>query len=307
VSRLSAIRILAATAAVGALPGAGLAQPNAGHWVSVSPEGGIVLSLAVDPRAPSTIYAGGNAAGVFKSVDGGASWAFSRIPGANVFALAIDPIQTSTVYAGTNRGAFKSDDSGASWAQASTGLSGRPVKAVVVDPQTSATVYAATGSGVFRSIDGAASWTIASNGLGAQLVNALAVDPKIALDDLRGHGEYRCLSIDRRGRELDAGHNRHYEQPYPFARDRPQVALDDLRRVASGAFQDHRRRGLLERRRRTGILFLRGRGRSPGWRLAARERSARSGGMERETGGRTRDIHLGKNVLSLGTLKDAWE
>ena len=177
--RCSAIRILAATVALEALPGAGLAQSNIGHWVSISPEGGIVRALAVDPRTPSTIYAGGGT-GVFKSVDGGASWAFSGVGGSSVFALAIDPTNTSTVYAGTGGGpgVSKSTDGGTTWDQSSTGLTDNVVSSVAVDPRTSGTVYAATVSGVFKSTDGAASWSSMSNGLGAQPVNALAVDPK---------------------------------------------------------------------------------------------------------------------------------
>ncbi|HYX22370.1 MAG TPA: hypothetical protein VFA98_16120, partial [Thermoanaerobaculia bacterium] len=174
--RCSAIRILSATAVLGGLPGLGLAQSSVGHWVSLGPSGGIVLALAVDPRTPSTVYAGGLATGVFKSVDGGESWAFSGIAGARVSALTLDSSPTSVLYAGTNQGVFRSSDGGATWMQASAGLSSTAVFAIVVDPQTPATVYAATFAGIFKSTDGATSWVSMSGGLGAQPVHALAID-----------------------------------------------------------------------------------------------------------------------------------
>src|SRR5882724_10756771 len=85
-----------------------------------SSHGGVmVTALAIDPLTPTTLYAG-TAGGVFKSMDGGASW--SAIGLINVSALAIDPLTPTTVYAGIGTfdmgalgGVFKSTDGGASW------------------------------------------------------------------------------------------------------------------------------------------------------------------------------------------------
>ena len=43
------------------------------EWTTNGPEGGPVLSIAIDPATPSTIYAG-TYGGVFKSTDSGATW-----------------------------------------------------------------------------------------------------------------------------------------------------------------------------------------------------------------------------------------
>jgi hypothetical protein len=48
-----------------------IAGPN--RWTNVGPEGGSVFRIAADPLDPSKLYAG-TCAGIFKSVDGGASW-----------------------------------------------------------------------------------------------------------------------------------------------------------------------------------------------------------------------------------------
>jgi len=50
------------------------------RWVPIGPEGGTIRALAVDPRAPATLYAGTGgfgSAGVFKSTNGGVTWAQS--------------------------------------------------------------------------------------------------------------------------------------------------------------------------------------------------------------------------------------
>ncbi|MBI4577995.1 MAG: hypothetical protein HY722_17170, partial [Planctomycetes bacterium] len=65
----------------------------------------IVRALAIDPSAPSTLYAG-TVGGVFKTTDGGAGWSAANagLTSAFVRALVIDPSAPSTVYAGTEYG-----------------------------------------------------------------------------------------------------------------------------------------------------------------------------------------------------------
>ena len=62
-----------------------------------------VDALAVDPSAPSTLYAGLGSieinGGVIKSADGGANWTES-LSGPGVWALVVDPSASATLYAG---------------------------------------------------------------------------------------------------------------------------------------------------------------------------------------------------------------
>ena len=60
-----------------------------------------VFAIAVDPKTPSTLYAGTNGSGVFKSTDGAATWNAAAFKGFS-FALAIDPVTPTTVYACAN-------------------------------------------------------------------------------------------------------------------------------------------------------------------------------------------------------------
>src|SRR5437870_7952575 len=97
-------------------------QAGVNVWTSLGPEGGAVLALAIDPRSPSTLYAGTRSGGVFKSTNGGASWSAVNTglltilpdnspPGTvtvTVSALAIDPLLPSTEYAAVGGTVFKS-------------------------------------------------------------------------------------------------------------------------------------------------------------------------------------------------------
>ena len=132
-----------------------------------------IISLAIDPQTPTTLYAGTFDRGVFKSTDGGANWTSTGLTNTAVGFLAVAPTTPTTLYAGTyGDGWLKSTDEGLTWDAAGldtawydwyytgydTGQT--PVMApLVIDPVTPSTVYAVTPSGVFKSTDSGDSWT----------------------------------------------------------------------------------------------------------------------------------------------------
>jgi hypothetical protein len=61
-----------------------------------------VMSPAIDPVTPTTLYAGTANSGVFKSTNGGNSWNAinSGLKISAVQVLAVDPVTPSTIYAG---------------------------------------------------------------------------------------------------------------------------------------------------------------------------------------------------------------
>jgi len=163
------------------IPFSTVAHAGAGVWTSGGPYGGDILSLAINPSNPATLYAGTFGGGVFKSTDSGGTWASANggLTMTFVFAVAVDPASPATLYAGGTIGdVFKSTDAGASWAAANKGLQYRSIVALAIDPVTPSTLYAGSDTdGVFKSTDSGGTWFDANTGLGHLDVYALAINP----------------------------------------------------------------------------------------------------------------------------------
>ena len=102
-----------------------------------------VFTLVIDPMVPTTLYAGTQTQGVFKSVDGGFSWvpANSGLVNVKIGALSIDPLSPTIIYAGTygndgtNGAAYKSMDGGRQWTKITNGMGGAYVFSLAIDPR----------------------------------------------------------------------------------------------------------------------------------------------------------------------------
>jgi hypothetical protein len=156
------------------------------------------LALDISDASEQTILAGGVSGGMWRSVNGGASWTKTTSPSQlqNVTCLAQDTRtgKTNIWYHGSGEysgnsasggaasysgdGVFKSTDGGQSWFQLASTVSNTPqtfdnlfdyVWNVAVDASntTQDEVYVAAYSGIFRSTDGGANWTQALSGLGS--------------------------------------------------------------------------------------------------------------------------------------------
>ncbi|MGH9851661.1 MAG: IPT/TIG domain-containing protein [Blastocatellia bacterium] len=140
--------------------------------------------VAIDPSNPNTVYAGVSQrglglSGVFKSVDGGASWNPTGMPSLSVNALAIDPTRTSTIYASvssvTAAGIYKSTDAGASWTLTGYRFG---ASALAIDPKQPNTIYIGAGSGgVFKSTDGGVTWNRPNSSF-IQSFHSMVLDPQ---------------------------------------------------------------------------------------------------------------------------------
>jgi photosystem II stability/assembly factor-like uncharacterized protein len=150
-----------------------------------------VLSLALDPQHPATVFAGTMFDAVYKSPDGGQHWLVhnaglkEHVSVVNQFAF--DPRDSESIYAATTVGVFHSTDGGRLWDERMAGMKEvHIVVTVALDPKRPHILYAGTTGGAYRSEDGAASWSKINNGLipaeilDASLslgVNTLVVDP----------------------------------------------------------------------------------------------------------------------------------
>jgi hypothetical protein len=158
-----------------------------------------IISLAINPLVPTTLYAGTFGDGVFESTDGGAHWATinTGLTDLDVATVAIDPLAPSTLYAGTRGGVFTSTDAGAHWTAINTGLTDLKVTTLAIDPATPTTLYVGTSDGgVFASTDAGAHWTAVNTGLTDLAVYALAIDPVVPATLYVGVGSDVLTSTD---------------------------------------------------------------------------------------------------------------
>ncbi|MGH9486030.1 MAG: glycosyl hydrolase [Terriglobales bacterium] len=142
------------------------------------------IDLALDPKNPQVIYAalwqawrvswgmssGGPGSGLFKSTDGGNTWAeITRNPGMpkgiiGKIGITVSPVDPHRLYAlveARDGGVFRSDDAGASWKRVNSQDTLRQrafyFSDIVADPQKKNTVYGGN-VGFYRSTDGGVTW-----------------------------------------------------------------------------------------------------------------------------------------------------
>src|SRR5438105_12901485 len=168
-------------------PGSGHNPLSSNRWTSNGPDGGQVISLAVDPTNSATIYAVA-ATGIFKSTNRGESW-IGILMAQGLRMIAIAPSKPTTIYAG-GHGMYRSTNGGASWEVIDNGIVNQDgpiyVTALAIDPTNATVVYTAgadvevggTYKAIYKSTDGGNSWNITKHSLNAYAVHhALAVDP----------------------------------------------------------------------------------------------------------------------------------
>jgi hypothetical protein len=156
----------------------------------------VVQSLVVDAQTPTTLYAGTGSSGVWKSIDGGATWTASSDGittsngGLDVRALAIDPSSTATLYAGTGAGMYKSVNGGAKWTSVDHGTLIRNISGIVI---SGSVIRVSTFfTGVFVSMNGGDTWATENQGLPASplSVRSMASDGASVLAATVAPGTY---------------------------------------------------------------------------------------------------------------------
>lgn len=147
-----------------------------------------VASSPVDFHAMAVSYADANdlwgwgyGSGMFRSEDGGKTWASLKGVG-QTYVLAA-PRQDNVVFAGTATGLHRSTNGGATWTRIPAAASGFVI-ALAADPADPKRMMAFTNQGLKSTADGGVTWKQAGGGLPVGLeVTSLTIsptDPKIA-------------------------------------------------------------------------------------------------------------------------------
>ena len=136
----------------------------------------MVLSILIDRRTPSTVYAGfgGYAGGnLYRTTNAGASWTniHGNLPAVPIYSIVGHPTKPSFLYVGTEVGVFASEDGGATWSTTNDG----PANVAVVKLfwLNNTTLVAAThGRGMFTATipESTAILTVAKAGNGTGTV-----------------------------------------------------------------------------------------------------------------------------------------
>ncbi|MDX1252485.1 MAG: DUF11 domain-containing protein [Gammaproteobacteria bacterium] len=138
-----------------------------------------ITALVVDPNDSATLYAG-TPVGIYRSTDGGASWAtfnggITQNPIIHDLAAGISGSGSTVVYAATSGGVYASDASaaGASWQTIQGDLQERNVTSIQVG---AGVLYVGVGSSIRKGTPGAGNswaWTALNDGLSGGAVRTL--------------------------------------------------------------------------------------------------------------------------------------
>ena len=178
-------------------------------------------------------YAGGADGGVYKSVDGGASWLGWSSTGqraAAIGAIALAPRNASDVWVGTGEsnprndaamgdGIYHSTDGGKTWTHAGLDDAGS-ISSISVDPRDPRAVAVGVLGQLFR--DGAMRGVYVTRDRGAHWTRTLYVGPSSGISDMvrvpdRPSTLFAGMYQARR-RPLDADQRRHARRPLPLRR-----------------------------------------------------------------------------------------
>lgn len=77
-----------------------------------------------------------------------------------IFTLKSDPVDSTVIYAGTDKGIFKSTNTGESWFAINNGIVPQEIRAIGIDPNTPQTLIISTFFGViYKTINAGLNWT----------------------------------------------------------------------------------------------------------------------------------------------------
>lgn len=148
-------------------------------WINAGPWGGRATALAISQTNPRILLAGAHQCLLYKSTDGGSSWArinFPEVILGEIQSILIDKVDPNHYWVATagpvEAALFESRNAGVDWRVHLRGLS---VYSVLTSPNDHRVIIAASNRGVFRSLDGGLTWHPLFNSPNLSLAAATAV------------------------------------------------------------------------------------------------------------------------------------
>lgn len=156
-----------------------------GSWATIQRFGKPLAALAFDPQAADVAVAVVPAAGVFRSLDRGATWTdvsagLKPLGGTKDFRqLAFSPSQPDTLLLLNGYGIIKTEDGGASWEAVNliTPPKSTKIFVVAVSPTTGDEITYGTANQLYRTVNGGETWSFRHKVPFNAQPSALAIDP----------------------------------------------------------------------------------------------------------------------------------
>jgi len=123
----------------------------------------VLTALAINQVNNLVVYAGNSSGEVLKSFDGGGNWQVIKRLSSKVTKILIDPAESNIIYTATqNKGIYKSDNAGASWANINDGLkpysASLEYKNLIFDQSQPDSLLLAAKHGLIKTNDGGQTW-----------------------------------------------------------------------------------------------------------------------------------------------------
>jgi photosystem II stability/assembly factor-like uncharacterized protein len=205
-----------------------------------------VIGLAAQPGKPETMLAASSEYGMFRSTDGGASWARSNdgLTSSKLHRVQFSSSNPNVAYVTTHDGVFRSGDAGKSWTERNLGLLNRYVSPIAIHPTDENVVFVSTTTelytihpehqrrglygdgGIYKTVDGGNNWVRSDNGIIEAKIAQIAAHPLIPFNFWVGgeSGRGNFFSPDGGSSWLFSGSmTAHYPMVYAFSYDIPTV------------------------------------------------------------------------------------
>lgn len=162
--------------------------------------GNTVMTLVIDAKSPSTLYAGTSDLGIFKSTNHAENWAPINTgqTASSILALAIDPATSAILYTGgAERGLFKSINEGGAWREIHIDMAFAPIFSLAADPESQGAIFTGSQGSIYRSVDDGVHWNSLDAIMGCCVsVSAMVIDPPTPSTIYAGAGSYLLVSND---------------------------------------------------------------------------------------------------------------